>query len=66
MVNSAHHQSIKNLGKNFIPSAVAPDGIIEAIEHIKHPWCIGLQWHPEFLITSGDIAIIKNFVTYAK
>jgi putative glutamine amidotransferase len=66
MVNSAHHQSIKNLGKNFISSAVAPDGIIEAIEHIKHPWCIGLQWHPEFLITSADIAIIKDFVTYAK
>ena len=47
-VNSAHHQSIKNLGKNFISSAVAADGIIEAIEHVKHPWCFGLQWHPEF------------------
>jgi len=65
-VNSAHHQSVKNLGDNFISSALAPDGIIEAIEHTKHPWCLGLQWHPEFLITSADVAIIKDFVTHAK
>ena len=26
------------------------DGVIEGIEHKKHKWCIGLQWHPEFLI----------------
>ena len=65
-VNSAHHQSINKLGKNFISTAIAPDGIIEAIEHIKHKWCIGLQWHPEFLITSYDMAIIKNFVDHAK
>ena len=64
-VNSAHHQSVKNTGENFITSAVAPDDIIEAIEHTKHPWCIGLQWHPEFLITNFDIAIIKDFVNHA-
>ena len=65
-VNSAHHQSVKKPGKNFIVSALASDGIIEAIEHIKHPWCLGLQWHPEFLITNSDIAIIKNFIGFAK
>ncbi len=64
-VNSAHHQSVKNIGKNFIVSAVAPDNIIEAIEHTQHRWCIGLQWHPEFLITEADIAIIKDFVDHA-
>ena len=65
-VNSAHHQSIDSLGKDFISSASASDGIIEAIEHIKHPWCLGLQWHPEFLITKSDIAIIKDFIFHAK
>ena len=65
-VNSAHHQSVNNLGKNFISSALASDGIIEAIEHVKHPWCLGLQWHPEFLITMSDIAIIEDFVSHAK
>ena len=65
-VNSAHHQSVKNLGKDFISCASASDGIIEAIEHIKHPWCLGLQWHPEFLITRADLAIIKDFISNAK
>jgi len=65
-VNSAHHQSVNNLGKDFISSASASDGIIEAIEHIKHPWCFGLQWHPEFLITKADIAIIEDFIFHAK
>ena len=65
-VNSAHHQSIDSLGKDFISSASASDGIIEAIEHIEHPWCLGLQWHPEFLITNADIAIIKDFIFHAK
>ncbi len=65
-VNSAHHQSVKNLGKDFISTASASDGVIEAIEHIKHPWCIGVQWHPEFLITDADIAIIEDFVLNAK
>ena len=65
-VNSAHHQSVNKLGKDFVSCAIAPDGIIEGIEHINHPWCIGLQWHPEFLITNADSAIIEDFVSYAK
>mgnify|MGYP001428156455 CR=1 FL=1 len=65
-VNSAHHQSINKLGKNLIASAKSSDGVIEAIEHTIHPWCLGVQWHPEFLITNSDIAIIKNFVKHAK
>ena len=65
-VNSAHHQSVNNLGKDFISTARAPDGVIEAIEHTKHRWCLGLQWHPEFLITNNDTAIIKDFIAHAK
>ena len=61
-VNSAHHQSIKKLGKNLLVSAIADDGVIEGIEHNKHKWCVGLQWHPEFLITNNDLKIFKNFI----
>jgi putative glutamine amidotransferase len=64
-VNSAHHQSVNKTGENFIASALASDEIIEAIEHIQHPWCIGIQWHPEFLITDADIAIVKDFINHA-
>ena len=64
-VNSAHHQSVKNTGENFIASAFALDNVVEAIEHTKHSWCIGLQWHPEFLITYSDVAIIRDFINHA-
>ena len=65
-VNSAHHQSVKKIGKGLNVSCAANDGVIEGIEHKKHKWCIGLQWHPEFLITKSDIKIIKNFINEAK
>lgn len=61
-VNSAHHQAIDKLGKNLSKSSLAKDGIIESIEHNKHKWCIGVQWHPEFLITNEDKALLKNFI----
>jgi len=63
MVNSAHHQAVNKLGKDLIKSAEAGDNIIEAIEHKDHPWCIGVQWHPEFLITNEDQALFKNFIS---
>ena len=64
-VNSAHHQSIEKIGNELIISGLANDGIIESIEHTQHKWCIGIQWHPEFLITRADNLIIKNFVKSA-
>tara|TARA_B110000438_G_C15748436_1_gene621806 strand:- start:276 stop:989 length:714 start_codon:yes stop_codon:yes gene_type:complete len=65
-VNSAHHQAVDKLGDNLIVSSYSEDGIIESIEHIKHPWCIGVQWHPEFLITTADQLLLKNFINSAK
>jgi putative glutamine amidotransferase len=47
-VNSSHHQSIRELGHGLRVAAVAPDGVIEAIEHEPHKhWVVGVQWHPE-------------------
>lgn len=46
-VCSWHHQAIDRLGDGLRPLAWAEDGVIEAIEHTAHPWCIGVQWHPE-------------------
>ncbi len=48
-VNSSHHQSVKGIPRSFQISAVAPDGVIEAIEAASHPFWLGVQWHPEFL-----------------
>lgn len=47
VVNSFHHQCIHDLGKNIQISAMASDGVIEAIEISDHPFALGLQWHPE-------------------
>lgn len=49
MVNSTHHQSIKKAADKFKVSAVAEDGIIEAIEYDSKAFIIGIQWHPENL-----------------
>jgi putative glutamine amidotransferase len=48
-VNSSHHQSVKTVAPSLIVSAVAPDGIVEAIESPSHRFLLGIQWHPEFL-----------------
>lgn len=48
-VNSSHHQSVKSVAPSLIASAVAPDGIVEAIESPAHRFFLGIQWHPEFL-----------------
>ena len=65
-VNSAHHQAIDKLGKNLEIDATATDGIIEAFHHKSHYYCVGLQWHPEFLITDFDKYVIKNFTENVK
>jgi putative glutamine amidotransferase len=49
MVNSLHHQGIRTLGKGLSPIALAPDGLIEAIEVTGHPFGLAVQWHPEWL-----------------
>lgn len=46
LVESAHHQAVARLGAGLAPAAVAPDGLVEALEHESAP-IIGVQWHPE-------------------
>ncbi len=48
-VNSSHHQSVKAVAPSLIASALAPDGIVEAIESPANRFFLGIQWHPEYL-----------------
>lgn len=48
-VNSFHHQSVKELGKNLEATAKASDGVIEAIEYTGGSFAMGVQWQPEFM-----------------
>jgi putative glutamine amidotransferase len=48
-VNSMHHQGVRELGKGLVPAALAPDGLIEAIEGDNGSYLMAVQWHPEAL-----------------
>jgi putative glutamine amidotransferase len=61
-VNSAHHQAAEAVGPGILVSARAEDGVIEAIEDPGRRFCLGVQWHPEYLISEGDRAILAGFV----
>ena len=65
-VNSVHRQGVKSLGKNHKATAFAEDNLIEAFEDTNHSFCIGIQWHPEFLITKQDKALFNHFIQKAK
>ena len=49
LVNSMHHQTLDQLGKGMVVSAVSEDGTVEAAEIPDHPFCMAFQWHPEHL-----------------
>ncbi|MGX6959835.1 MAG: gamma-glutamyl-gamma-aminobutyrate hydrolase family protein [Rickettsia endosymbiont of Pentastiridius leporinus] len=67
MVNSTHHQAVKQVGSNLIISAKAEDGIIEGIESTTHKFVIGVQWHPEYLNDNGiDLTLFKELVKASK
>ncbi len=46
-VNSSHHQAIRKVGQGLRVTALAPDGIVEGVEDPRHPFYLGVQWHPE-------------------
>lgn len=52
LVNSFHHQAIKDLAPEFRASAWAKDGVIEGIEKIEGSFAVGVQWHPEMMTES--------------
>ncbi|MCB2108270.1 MAG: gamma-glutamyl-gamma-aminobutyrate hydrolase family protein [Rhodobacteraceae bacterium] len=61
-VNSAHHQSVKSVPQNIVINSRAPDGVIEGIEDPARKFCLGVQWHPEFLISPADAKIFAALV----
>ncbi len=48
-VNSFHHQSIREAGRDLQVIATAKDGVIEALWHPAMRFGLGVQWHPEML-----------------
>lgn len=67
MTNSFHHQSVKNVPGGYRVSALSRDGIIEAIESVYLPFCIGVQWHPERTAGKDEktAGLFQDFVNHA-
>lgn len=57
MVNSIHHQAVRDLAPGFRDVAWAADGVVEAIQHEDEDWpLLAVQWHPEYLGDRDDKA----------
>ena len=81
VVNSFHHQAIKDVPKGFRVTARAADGIIEAVERTNAAsgklapefkdgggWILGVQFHPEVITNAGNpefLPIFQALVTQA-
>ena len=63
-INSCHHQGIRTLGKGLRSGALAPDGLVEAIESTDPNWyMVGVQWHPQSDTASAlDRQLFEGFV----
>jgi putative glutamine amidotransferase len=66
-VNSFHHQAVDRPAEAFTISAIAPDGVVEAIELPGSRFVVGVQWHPESLISADPsmLALFEAFVAAA-
>jgi putative glutamine amidotransferase len=59
LVNSRHHQAIKEFGTlgeigPFKIVARAPDGVVEGLELPSPRFVVAVQWHPENLFLTGN------------
>jgi putative glutamine amidotransferase len=66
-VNSIHSQAIDKLGAAFTAVARESNGLIQAIEHARGTFLIGVQFHPEYLIYRRFArSLFETFVAEAR
>lgn len=54
MVNTLHHQALRDVSMALHVTARAPDGVVEAVEGALPGWIVGVQCHPEMLWDRAD------------
>lgn len=60
LVNSFHHQAIREPAAELLATATAPDGINEAMEHPERE-IFSVQWHPEAMAANDDEQMLRLF-----
>ncbi|ABR33043.1 gamma-glutamyl-gamma-aminobutyrate hydrolase family protein [Clostridium beijerinckii] len=64
LINSFHHQAIKDLAPGFKVTAYSKDKVIEAIESCEKNFVIGVQFHPEIMTAYNDKNMLKLFEAF--
>jgi gamma-glutamyl-gamma-aminobutyrate hydrolase PuuD len=64
-VNSYHHQGVRHLSRRFQAMAHAPDGLVEAFCDPRADFVVGLQFHPERMLSeyTGNTRVWKEFAS---
>ena len=63
LVNSYHHQGVRNLAPGFRAMAYADDGLVEAFYDPRSVFTVGLQFHPERMLSEykGNLRVWQAF-----
>ena len=66
-VNALHSQAVDRLGDGLRIAARDTGGMVQAIERVRDPFAIGVQWHPEHLFYARrQRAIFRALVAAAR
>lgn len=63
LVNSFHHQNIKDIAPTLAVDAISEDGYIEAAHMPGHKFFFAVQWHPE-IFRQSSVAMQKVFSAF--
>ena len=68
MVNSRHHQAVRDVAPGLVVQATSPDGVIESVYLPGKRFVWGVQWHPESVweISAENRKIAEAFLRAAK
>lgn len=65
VINSFHHQAVKDVAAGLRVTATAADGVIEGVESTEGSFIAAVQWHPEMMASHGNkemIGLFEHFV----
>jgi putative glutamine amidotransferase len=66
-INSLHNQGIDRLGEGLQVVGRDLDDIVQAVEVPTHPFLLGVQWHPEFLLYKpSQLRLFRALVAAAR